>query len=182
MKKYVREMIVILLQMFIFYLLPMCMGNIGALGMVFLILITTFILSIIIGAISNNKIKYLYPIVIAILFIPTIYIYYNESAFIHSVWYLVISSIGLVIGIVIHKLSNIKTDKVIDLKREKIKRNIFLTLQTIFLILTLIGAILVFMKKVDNAGYAVIPMLWSLIFGGLMRESQKKIKDNSKTE
>lgn len=34
------------------------------------------------------------------------------------------------------------------------------------------------MKKVDNAGYAVIPMLWSLIFGGFMRESQKKIKDN----
>lgn len=34
------------------------------------------------------------------------------------------------------------------------------------------------MKKVDNAGYAVIPMLWSLIFGAFMRESQKKIKDN----
>ena len=29
-----------------------------------------------------------------------------------------------------------------------------------------------------NAGYAIIPMLWSLIFGGFMRGSQKKIKDN----
>lgn len=29
-----------------------------------------------------------------------------------------------------------------------------------------------------NAGYAIIPMLWSLILGGFMRESQKKIKDN----
>lgn len=65
-----------------------------------------------------------------------------------------------------------------DLKKEKIKRNIFLTLQSIFLVLTIVGAILVFMKKVDNAGYAVIPMLWSLIFGGFMRKSQKKIKDN----
>ena len=65
-----------------------------------------------------------------------------------------------------------------DLKKEKIKRNIFLTLQIIFLILTFIGATLVIMKKLDNAGYAVIPMLWSLIFGGFMRESQKKIKDN----
>ncbi len=66
-----------------------------------------------------------------------------------------------------------------DLKKEKIKRNIFLTLQIIFLILTLIGAILVIMKKLDNAGYAVIPMLWSLIFGGFMQNSQKKINENS---
>lgn len=65
-----------------------------------------------------------------------------------------------------------------DIKKENIKRNIFLTLQIIFLVLTIVGAILVFMKKVDNAGYAVIPMLWSLIFGAFMRESQKKINDN----
>lgn len=66
-----------------------------------------------------------------------------------------------------------------DLKKEKTKRNIFLALQIIFLILTFVGAALVIMKKVDNAGYAVIPMLWSLIFGGFMRESQKKINENS---
>jgi len=38
------------------------------------------------------------------------------------------------------------------------------------------------MKKLDNAGYAIIPMLGSLIFGGFMRNSQKKIKDNSEKE
>lgn len=182
MKKYFKEIVVILLQMFIFYLLPMCMGNIGALGMVFLLLLITFILSILIGIISKNNIKYFYPIIVALVFIPTIFIYYNESAFVHSLWYLVISSFGLSIGTIINKIPNIKGDNVMDLKKETIKRNIFLTLQIIFLVLTLIGAILVFMKKVDNAGYAVIPMLWSLIFGGFVRESQKKIKDNSKTE
>ena len=67
-----------------------------------------------------------------------------------------------------------------DIKKEKIKRNIFLALSIIFLILTIIGAILVFTKRVDNVGYAVIPMLWSLIFSGFMRASQKKINDNSK--
>ena len=67
-----------------------------------------------------------------------------------------------------------------DLKKEKIKRNIFLILQTTFLILTFVGAILVIMKKIDNAGYAVIPMLFSLIFGGFMIESQKKINENTK--
>ena len=108
MKKYIKEIVVILLQMFIFYLLPMCMGNIGALGMVFLILLTTFILSKIIGAISKNKVKYLYPIAVAILFIPTIFIYYNESAFVHALWYFVVSSVGLVIGMIANKISSKK--------------------------------------------------------------------------
>ena len=67
-----------------------------------------------------------------------------------------------------------------NLEKEKIKRNIFMILQTTFFILTIIGAILVFTKKVDNAGYAVIPMVWSLIFGGFMRASQQKINENSK--
>ena len=67
-----------------------------------------------------------------------------------------------------------------NLRKEKIKRNIFMILQTTFFILTIIGAILVFTKKVDNAGYAVIPMVWSLIFGGFMRASQQIINENSK--
>ena len=65
-----------------------------------------------------------------------------------------------------------------NLRKEKIKRNIFMILQTTFFILTIIGAILVFTKKVDNAGYAVVPMVWSLVFGAFVRESQKKINDN----
>lgn len=106
MKKYLKEIIVCLLQMFVFYLLPKAMGNIRALGMVFLLLLITFVLSIVIGVISKNKIKYCYPILIALLFIPTIWIYYNESALIHSLWYCVISSIGLIIGITINKIFN----------------------------------------------------------------------------
>ena len=72
--------------------------------MVFIIILTTFIISIIIGSISNNKIKYFYPIIISILFVPTVFIYYNESALIHSVWYFLVASIGLLIGTIIHKL------------------------------------------------------------------------------
>ena len=77
-------------------------------GMVFLIILVTLLLSIIIGSISKEKIKYLYPIVVAILFIPSIVIYYNESALIHSLWYLVISTVGLVVGMIIYKLSHKK--------------------------------------------------------------------------
>ena len=108
MKKYLIEIIILILQAFIFYLLPKCMGNIGAIGMVLLILLLTLILSIIIGSISKNKIKYLYPIIVSLMFIPSMFIYYNESALIHSVWYFVVSSIGLLIGTIIYKLTHKK--------------------------------------------------------------------------
>ena len=48
--------------------------------------------------------KYLYPVIIAIVFIPSVFIYYNETAMIHSMWYLVVSSIGMLIGAILRKL------------------------------------------------------------------------------
>lgn len=106
MKKFLKEIIILLIQLFMFYIFPIFAGPTDAMGMVFIIISATFILSIIIGSISKQKIKYLYPIVISILFIPSVFIYYNESALIHSMWYLIDSVIGLIIGIVIYKLSN----------------------------------------------------------------------------
>lgn len=104
MKKYLKEILILVLQLFIFYIFPLFAGPTDAIGMVLLIILVTFILSFVFGIITNNKIKYCYPIVISLLFIPTIWIYYNESASIHVIWYLVISSIGLFIGIIINKL------------------------------------------------------------------------------
>lgn len=106
MKRYIKELIIIILQLFMFYIFPQFAGPTDAMGMVFLILLATFILSIIIASISKEKIKYLYPILIAVIFIPTVWIYYNESALIHSIWYLVDSALGCAIGTIIFKLSN----------------------------------------------------------------------------
>ena len=111
MKRYIKEIIVLLIQLGVFYLLPKAIGNIGALAMVFLLLLITLILSIIMGSISKEKIKYIYPIVISILFIPTVFIYYNESALVHALWYLVVSYIGLIIGTVIYILTHWKVIK-----------------------------------------------------------------------
>lgn len=103
MKKYWKEMIILLLQLFMFYVFPLFAGPIDAMGMVFLILLATMLLSVIIGSVSKNRIKYLYPLVVAVLFIPSVWIYYNESALIHAVWYLVTSAIGLSAGMLIHR-------------------------------------------------------------------------------
>ena len=104
MKKYVKEIIILIIQLFMFYIFPLFTGPTDAIGMVLLIIMTTFLLSIILGSISNNMAKFLYPIVISIVFIPSVFIYYNESALAHSLWYLIISSVGLLIGVVIYSI------------------------------------------------------------------------------
>ena len=110
MKKYIKESLILLIQLVMFYVFPLFAGPIDAMGMVLSILMSTLLLSLVIGIISNSKIKYLYPVVTAIVFIPSVFIYYNESALIHSVWYLVVSAIGLLIGAGINKLINKKTN------------------------------------------------------------------------
>ena len=111
MKNLKKEILIYLIQTFIFYIFPLFVGPKDAIAMVFLMLLATFVLSIIVGSYSKTRIKYLYPIVVSIIFIPSILIYYNESALIHSIWYLVISSIGLIIGIILEKLTTKKVSK-----------------------------------------------------------------------
>jgi chromate transport protein ChrA len=86
--------------------MPLFAGPADTMGLIVLILLSTFILSIVLGGMSKNKIIFIYPIIISILFIPSIYIYYNDSALIHSIWYLVDSYIGLIIGIITIKIIN----------------------------------------------------------------------------
>lgn len=103
-KKYLKEVIILLIQIFMYYIFPIFAGPTDAMGMVFIIIITTFMLSLILGSISKEKIKYYYPIIISLSFIPSVYMYYNESALVHSIWYLIISTIGLLIGTIIYKV------------------------------------------------------------------------------
>ena len=108
MKRFIKETVILLIQLFMFYIYPIYAIKIDPMGMVLIIILATLILSIIIGSISKEKIKYLYPIIIAILFIPSVFIYYNESALVHALWYLVVSSVGIIFGIIIYKLINRK--------------------------------------------------------------------------
>ena len=104
MKKYLKEIITILIQILIFYIFPLFAGPTDIMGMVVLMLLATLVLSLILTIISKEKIKYLYPLVVAIIFIPSIFIYYNESALIHSLWYFVSSLLGTILGIITNKV------------------------------------------------------------------------------
>lgn len=98
MKRYLKEIIILFLQLLMFYVFPLSAGPTDAMGMVLLILMSVAVLSLLLGILSAEKIKFLYPLVIAVLFLPSVFIYYNESALIHAVWYLVISAVGLAAG------------------------------------------------------------------------------------
>ena len=104
MKKYILEFIVGVIQILVFYLFPLTAGPTDIMGLVILLILVNFILSMIMGIFSGKNIKYLYPVIISLLFIPSVFIYYNESAFIHSLWHFVTSYIGLIIGICVNKI------------------------------------------------------------------------------
>lgn len=99
MKKYLKEIVILICQLLMFYIFPLSWGPTDVMGGVLIIVIATLVFSTVITIISDNKIKYLYPIVISILFIPSVFIYYNSSALVHALWYLVISFVGEIIGI-----------------------------------------------------------------------------------
>ncbi len=101
MKQYLSELIILSVQLFMFYIFPLFAGPTDIIGMVVLIILATFLLSFLFGVISVKRIKFCYPFLTAILFIPSVFIYYNTSALIHSSWYFVVSTLGLVIGSII---------------------------------------------------------------------------------
>ena len=98
MKRYIKELAILTVQLFLFYLLPLFAGPTDAMGMVVLMLLGTLTLSLALGAVSRSPFKWGYPALCAVLFLPSIPLYYNFSALIHTVWYLVIAAGGLLLG------------------------------------------------------------------------------------
>lgn len=105
MKKYLKEIIILTIQLFMFYVFPLFAGPTDAMGMVVIIIFSTLILSLILSSISMNKVKYFYPVITALIFIPSVFIYYNDSALVHSIWYLITSLFGTSIGLIINKIN-----------------------------------------------------------------------------
>ena len=73
-------------------------------GMVVLLLFTAFLLTFVVGCMANQKKKYLYPLMVSVVFLPSVWIYYNETALIYLVWYAVITAVGILIGTGVRKL------------------------------------------------------------------------------
>lgn len=103
MKRYIAEIVIFCIQLFMFYISPLFAGPTDGMGMVVLILFATLILSILLGSISKNRIKYVYPAAVAAAFLPSAFLHYNGTAVIHAVWYFVVAAVGMLIGMIIFK-------------------------------------------------------------------------------
>ena len=104
MKRYTKEIAALMVQLLVFYLLPLFAGPSDAMGMVLIMLLTALVLGFLLGGLSGNLMKHLFPAAIAAVFIPSVWIYYNESALIHAVWYFAFAEIGLLIGSAARKI------------------------------------------------------------------------------
>lgn len=81
-----------------FYIVPMLIKDTGS-GMFILLIVIpliTLITSLIYGL--RNTVDFIYPLIVAILFIPTLFIYYNTSAWVYVIAYSMISLIGELLG------------------------------------------------------------------------------------
>lgn len=101
MRKYFVEIVIFILQLVVFYVFPMAAVDNGAKGMIVLIVLATFMAAAGFGGISKYKIKYYYPILTSVLFIPAVYIYNTEFNFIDVLWCLVSAFLGVLIGDII---------------------------------------------------------------------------------
>ena len=106
MKK-IREMSVYLIVITLaFYVLPAFINDTGT-GIFFLLILTPiicFITSIIYGI--RHSFNLIFLLLIMALFIPTIFIFYNESAAVYVLIYGIIEAIGNLLGSLIKKMSN----------------------------------------------------------------------------
>lgn len=97
MKKYLKELIIAGIEtafLFLFPLIPM--GNKDA--HIILLLVITLIIGIVGVAISNKKIKFLFPVFSTIMVVPTMFIYYEPRVYGNIFWMFVFSALATIIG------------------------------------------------------------------------------------
>lgn len=87
-----------------FYLLPLFIADTGSAMVVLLVLIPAvcFAISVVYGL--KNGFRLEYPAITAVLFIPSVFIYYNSSAWVYIVAYGVIALLGNLVSLPFRKL------------------------------------------------------------------------------
>ena len=98
MEKIKKMLPYLLINIGMFYLLPTLMIDTGSAMIILLILMPLgcFLTSLAYGV--KNSFSWLYPIFVMLVFIPSIFIFYNESAFVYVFAYGVISLVESFLG------------------------------------------------------------------------------------
>ncbi len=104
MNKIKKGLVFFVIQLVIYYILPLFAGPTDIMGLVLLQFGLTFILSLIVGVFSKSDMKFIFPVVATVSFIPAIMIYLNYTAYIYLAFYAVITVAGVALGTGIRKI------------------------------------------------------------------------------
>ncbi|MBQ5883041.1 MAG: hypothetical protein IIW72_00775 [Clostridia bacterium] len=97
MKKYLKELIIAGIELSFLFLFPLIpMGNKDA--HIILLLVITLIVGIVGIAISDKKIKFLFPVFTTIMVVPTMFMYYEPRVYGNIFWMFVFSLLATIIG------------------------------------------------------------------------------------
>lgn len=97
MKKYLKELIIAGLEIAFLFLFPLIpMGNKDA--HIILLMVITLIIGIVGVAISDKKIKFLFPVLATVMVVPTMFMYYEPRVYGNIFWMFVFSLLAVIIG------------------------------------------------------------------------------------
>ena len=100
MNKLKKGLIFVLLQAIIFYILPLFAGPTDIMGLVFLQFGLTFVLSLLVGVLSKGNMKFVFPVIATVGFVPAVTVFYNYTAYIYLLFYAIITVCGVMFGII----------------------------------------------------------------------------------
>lgn len=106
MKRYANALLPVIGQIALFYLFPLCAKPLGAIAAVVLMLAGTLIPAGLIGWLIKSPLRFAWPPAVALLFLPTIPLYYNHTALIHALLYFVLAFAGVGMGALLRLLAD----------------------------------------------------------------------------
>ena len=104
MNKIKKGLIFLGIQAVIFYIFPLLAGPTEIIALVLMQFLATFILSIVVGLLTKSEMKFVFPVIATLAFIPVIMILMNNTAYVYLVVYAFITVGGVTIGTGIRKL------------------------------------------------------------------------------
>ncbi len=111
MNKMKKGLVFLILQAIIFYVLPLFAGPTDTMGLVLIQFAATFVLSFIVGVSTKSTMKFVFPVIATVAFVPVIMIYMNATAYIYLVFYAVLTVGGVALGTGLRNLFTKKDEK-----------------------------------------------------------------------
>ena len=97
-RRYKWDGLILLLQAVVFYGIPPCLLERDPIGTVLAMVVSTLLLAICLGLLSHNRLRGTYPLLCAVLYLPSVVLFYHRESVVYVIWYFLMSGLGLLMG------------------------------------------------------------------------------------